>query len=57
MVYPFYYPIELLCIRWGFLAALLGLVASIVVKGKLRLHLAAISIVNLLFWFGDAVAQ
>jgi hypothetical protein len=57
MVYPFYYPIELLCIRWGFLAGLLGLVASIVVKGKLRLHVAAISIVNLPSWFGEAVAQ
>src|SRR3989442_1624244 len=26
-------------------------------EGKLRPHVAAISIVNLLFWFGDAVAQ
>ena len=55
--YPFYHPIELFCIRWGFLTALLGLVASIVGKGKLRLHVAAISIVNLLFWFVDAIAQ
>ncbi len=42
-------------IRFGFLTALLGLVASTVGKGKLRPHVAAISIVNLLFWFGDAV--
>ena len=55
--YPFCHPVELFCIRFGFLTALLGLVASIVGKGKLRLHVAAISIVNLLFWFVDAVAQ
>src|SRR6267378_490082 len=45
-------------IRFGFLTALLGLVASTLGKGKLRPpHVVAISIVNLLFWFGDAVAQ
>ena len=44
-------------IRFGFLTALLGLVASTLGEGKLRPHVAAISIVNLLFWFGDAVAQ
>lgn len=55
--YSFYHPIESFCIRWGFLTALLGLVASIVGKGKLRLHIATISIVNLLLWFGDAIAQ
>ncbi len=55
--YPFYHPVELFCIRFGFLTALLGLVASIVGKGKLRSHVAAISILNLLFWFIDAAAQ
>ena len=55
--YPFYHPVELFCIRSGFLMALLGLVASIVGKGKLRPHVAAISTLNLLFWFIDAVAQ
>lgn len=55
--YPFYHPVELFCIRWGSLTALLGLAASLMGKGKLRLHVAAISIVNLLVWFGDAVAQ
>jgi hypothetical protein len=55
--YPFYHPVELFCIRFGFLAALLGLVASIIGKGKLRLHGAAISTLNLLFWCMDATAQ
>jgi len=55
--YTFYHPVELFCIRFGFWSALVGLLVSIVGKGKLRLHVAAISILNLLFWFGDAVAQ
>jgi hypothetical protein len=55
--YPFYHPVELFCIRFGSLTALLGLLASIVGKGKLRLHVAVISILNLLFWFTDAAVQ
>jgi hypothetical protein len=55
--YPFYHPVELFCIRLGSLTALLGLVAAIAGKGRLRLHVAAISILNLLVWFSDAMAQ
>ena len=55
--YPFYHPVELFCIRYGSLTALLGLIASIVGKGKVRPHVAAISALNLLFWFADAMAQ
>ena len=55
--YPFYHPIELFCIRFGSLMALLGLIASITGKGKLRPHVAAASTVNLLFWFIDAVVE
>jgi hypothetical protein len=55
--YPFYHPVELFCIRFGFLTALLGLVASIVGKGRLRFHVATISTVNLLLWLVDAAAQ
>jgi hypothetical protein len=55
--YSFYHPVELFCIRFGLLAALLGLVASIVGKGRLRLQIAAISTVNLLLWLIDAAAQ
>jgi hypothetical protein len=55
--YPFYHPVELFCIRYGFLTGLLGLLASIVGKGQLRPHVAAISTLNLVFWFIDAAAQ
>jgi hypothetical protein len=48
--YPFYHPVELFRIRFGFLTALLGLAASIVGKGGIRPHVAAISTLNLLFW-------
>jgi hypothetical protein len=52
--YRFYRPVELFCLRFGFLAALIGLGASIVGKGKLRPHVAAISTINLVMWFLDA---
>jgi hypothetical protein len=55
--YPFYHPVELFCIRFGSLTALLGLVASIAGKGKLRPHVAVIATLNLLLWFMDALAQ
>lgn len=55
--YPFYHPIELFCIRWGTLTALVGIAASIVGKGKVRPHLAVVSVINLLIWFSDATAQ
>jgi hypothetical protein len=32
--YPFYHPVELMCIRWGSLTALLGIVAASVGKGR-----------------------
>ena len=55
--YPFYHPVELFCIRFGLLTALLGLISAAVGKGKLRPHVAVISTLNLLFWFMDAMAQ
>lgn len=55
--YPFYHPVELFCIRFGSLTAFLGLVASALGKGKPRAHVAVISILNLLLWFSDAMAQ
>jgi hypothetical protein len=55
--YPFYHPIELMCIRLGTLAALLGIVAAIVGKGRGRIPLAVISILNLMLWFAAAMAQ
>jgi hypothetical protein len=55
--YPFYHPVELLCVRYGSLTAFLGILATIAGKGALRFHVAAISTLNLLIWFADAMAQ
>ena len=55
--YSFYHPVELFCIRFGGLTALLGTVASIAGKGRLRLYVAVLSTLNLLLWFIDAAAQ
>jgi hypothetical protein len=55
--YPFYHPVELMCIRWGSLTALLGIVAASVGKGRGRVPLAIISVLNLFIWFTDAMAQ
>jgi hypothetical protein len=55
--YPFDHPVEVFCLRWGFLAALLGLVAGAAGKGRLRPHIAVISTLNLLLWFMDAMAR
>src|SRR6202035_2438229 len=55
--YAFYHPVELLCIRWGSLTALLGIVAASVGKGSGRVPLAIISVLNLMIWFADAMAQ
>jgi hypothetical protein len=55
--YHFYHPVELMCIRWGALTALLGVVAAIVGKGWGRIPLAAISVSNLMLWFAAGMAQ
>ena len=55
--YSFYHPVELFCIGFGFLSALFALAGSIVGRGKLLPHVAAISVLNLLLWLVDMVAQ
>jgi hypothetical protein len=55
--YPYYHPVELFCIRVGTLTALIGLVATIIGKGKLHLPTGVVSGFNLLIWFTDAIAQ
>jgi hypothetical protein len=45
--YSFYHPIELFCIRYGAPTAVMGIAASIAGKGKVRAHLAAVSVINL----------
>jgi len=42
--YPFYHPVELFCIRLGMLTAVLGIVSTVVGTGRVRLHVAIISI-------------
>jgi Zn-dependent protease with chaperone function len=54
--YPFYHPIELMCIRWGTLTALLGIVAAAMGR-KGRIPLAIISVLNLVLWFAAGMAQ
>ena len=55
--YPFYHPVELFCIRVGFLTALVGLVAGPIGRRKLRVPVAVLSAVNLLLWLADAMWQ
>jgi hypothetical protein len=55
--YPFCHPVELMCIRWGSLTALLGIVAASVGKGPGRVPLAIISVLSLMMWFAGAMAQ
>jgi hypothetical protein len=55
--YPFYHPVELLCIGWGALTAFLAIVATTLGKGRGRVPLAIISVLNLMLWFLAAVAQ
>ena len=55
--YPYYHPVEMFCIGFGFLSSFLGLAGSAVGKGKLGPHVAVISVLNMLLWFVDAAAQ
>jgi hypothetical protein len=55
--YTFYRPVELFCIGFGFLSAFLGIVGSLVGKGRLLPHVFVISILNLLLWLMDAAGQ
>jgi hypothetical protein len=55
--YPFYHPVELFCIGAGSLTAVLGIVAAVAGKGNVDGHVAVISMLNLLLWLIDAVAQ
>jgi hypothetical protein len=55
--YPFHHSVELMCIRSGTRTALLGIVAAIAAKGRGRIPLAGISVLNLLLWFAAAMAQ
>ena len=55
--YPYQHPAEVFCIWFGALMAILGIVSAIVGAGRLRGHVAIISIANFLLWFMAAMAQ
>jgi hypothetical protein len=55
--YPFYHPVEMACIRVGWLAALLGILAAGVGYGRSRIPVVVLSILNFLLWFMDALTQ
>ena len=55
--FPFYHPILLFAIRVGFWTALMAFVAGIGGKGQLRLPTLTCSVVCLLVWFSEAMAQ
>lgn len=55
--YPFYHPVELFCIRFGFLSASVGVLLSVTSRGMTRINILAISVVNLALWYIDGMAQ
>lgn len=55
--YPFYHPVEMFCIRVGFVTALLALLTGPLGQRKQRFVVTTASGVNLLLWFTDAMAQ
>lgn len=55
--YPYQNPVEAFCIVFGALMAILGIICALAGAGKLRLHVAIISIANLLLWFADLMSQ
>ena len=48
--YPFYHPVEMLCIRLGMLLGLVGLVGAYLAQGELRRPATITSSVVILLW-------
>lgn len=55
--YPFYDPVEMSCIRAGFLCAFLAVLAAPVGMKKLRLSVSLLAVVTLVLWLWDGMAQ
>jgi len=55
--YPYYHPVEMFCLRYGSLTAMLGVVGGAIGRAKLRLAVTLLSLANFLLWFMDAMAQ
>jgi len=54
---PYYSPPLMLAFRVGFLTALCGVVAALIGKGQLEVPTIVSSLVCLLIWFVEAMAQ
>lgn len=55
--FPYYHPTLMLAFAIGFLTAMLGVVAAIAGKGPLEVPTIISSILCLLIWFVEAIAQ
>jgi hypothetical protein len=55
--FPYYSPPLMLAFRVGFLTALCGVVAAIIGKGQLEVPTIVSSLLCLLIWFVEAIAQ
>lgn len=54
---PYYHPILMLAFRIGFLTALIGVLAALIGKGQLEKPTIISSLLCLLIWFAEALAQ
>lgn len=54
---PHYHPVLLLVFRVGFLTALCGMMTSLIGTGQLEVPTIACSLLCLLIWFVEAIAQ
>ena len=55
--FPYYSPPLMLAFRVGFLTALCGVVASLIGKGQLEVPTIVSSLLCLLIWFAEGIAQ
>jgi hypothetical protein len=54
---PYYHPILMLAFRIGLLTALIGVLAALIGKGQLEKPTIISSLLCLLIWFAEALAQ
>lgn len=54
---PYYHPVLILAFRIGFLAALMGMLAALIGKGQLDKPTIISSLLCLLIWFAEGLAQ
>jgi hypothetical protein len=54
---PYYHPVLMFAFRLGFLTALLGMVAALIGTGPLEVPTIVCSVLSLLIWIVEALAQ